>query len=48
MSHSGAVNYGETLFETKDFTPIRGEPNADSLLHLTNELKPMLALSYPT
>ena len=33
------VNYRATLFPFKDLTPIRGEPNADSLLELTNELK---------
>ena len=39
MSHSGAINYRDTHFETKDLTPIHGEPIAKSLLRLTNELK---------
>ena len=38
MNDHGA-NYRATHFPYKDLTPIRGEPNADSLLNLTNELK---------
>ena len=39
MSTTGAINYRALHFEYKDFTPIRGEPNADSLLRLCNEIK---------
>ena len=39
MSNSGAVNYRETNFETKELTPIRGEPSPDTILGLRNQLK---------
>ena len=39
MNVHGAINYRATHFPYKDLMPIRGEPNADSLLNLTNELK---------
>ena len=39
MRNSGAINYRNTHFETKDLAPICGEPTADTLLRLTNELK---------
>ena len=39
MSLSGGINYCKTHFEKEHLTPICGEPNADSLLQLRNELK---------
>ena len=39
MTASNGINYRETHFELKDLTPIRGEPTAETLLNLTNELK---------
>ena len=39
MSNSGSINYREMHFELKDLTPICGEPTADGLLRLSNELK---------
>ena len=39
MSTTGAINYCTLHFKYKDLTPIRGEPNADSLLRLRNEIK---------
>lgn len=39
VANNTGINYRETYFETKDLTPIAGEPNAESILRLKNELK---------
>jgi hypothetical protein len=39
MGSSSGINYRETYFEFPELTKLQGEPNAESLLKLRNELK---------
>jgi hypothetical protein len=39
MASSSGINYRETYFEFPELTKLQGEPNAESLLKLRNELK---------